>query len=235
PALTGAGEQVRGAAHRLLPTGHDDIGLVELDRPRSVDDGAQAAQAHLVDGVRRDVPRDAGTPCCLPRRVLPGTRLNHLAHDDLVDEVRGDACTLEGPGDRPCAQLGSAQAREATVEPAHRRPCEGQQDDLSLVHGSTISLISPLTSSGTADVAARTSATLTPGARSRSTRPADVTSITARSVITRSTTPRPVSGRVHSGSSLAEPSLATCSIRTTIRCAPWTRSIAPPIPLTMAP
>ncbi len=55
------------------------------------------------------------------------------------------------------------------------------------------------------------------------------------SVMIRCTTAIPVSGRVHSSTILCEPSLATCSIITMTRLAPWTRSIAPPIPLTIFP
>ncbi len=51
----------------------------------------------------------------------------------------------------------------------------------------------------------------------------------------RSTTPRPVSGSEHSETILAVPSLATCSVITSTRRAPATRSIAPPMPLTTLP
>ena len=51
----------------------------------------------------------------------------------------------------------------------------------------------------------------------------------------RSTHARPVSGSVHCSTSLAEPSLATCSMTTMTRAAPLTRSIAPPMPLTILP
>ena len=55
----------------------------------------------------------------------------------------------------------------------------------------------------------------------------------------RSTTPTPVNGNVHSLSNLCEsdPSFprATCSINTTTRFTPATKSIAPPIPLTIFP
>ena len=47
-------------------------------------------------------------------------------------------------------------------------------------------------------VFSRTSASVTPGASSRSTSPSSVTSMTARSVMIRCTTPRPVNGSEHS-------------------------------------
>ena len=51
----------------------------------------------------------------------------------------------------------------------------------------------------------------------------------------RCTTPLPVNGSEHSSTILYAPSLAVCSISTMTRLAPWTRSIAPPIPLTIFP
>ena len=51
----------------------------------------------------------------------------------------------------------------------------------------------------------------------------------------RSTQRIPVSGRVHSSRIFGLPSLAVCSMITTMRRAPATRSIAPPIPLTIFP
>jgi hypothetical protein len=49
------------------------------------------------------------------------------------------------------------------------------------------------------------------------------------------TTRRPVYGREHSSTILYEPSLATCSIKTMTLPAPWTRSMAPPMPLINLP
>ena len=51
----------------------------------------------------------------------------------------------------------------------------------------------------------------------------------------RLTTFAPVSGRSHSLTSFGDPSRATCSVRTTTRGVPATRSIAPPMPLTIFP
>src|SRR5882672_2935032 len=86
-----------------------------------------------------------------------------------------------------------------------------------------------------ASVDFRISSTVTPGARSMSLSPCGVTSITASSVMMRSTTFFPVSGSVHFSSILEVPSFAVCSIVTTTRRAPATRSIAPPMPLTILP
>ena len=51
----------------------------------------------------------------------------------------------------------------------------------------------------------------------------------------RSTQRRPVSGSVHAARIFCSPFRATCSIVTTTRFAPATRSIAPPIPFTIFP
>ena len=55
------------------------------------------------------------------------------------------------------------------------------------------------------------------------------------SVMTRLTTARPVRGKLHSLTIFNMPSLVRCSIITMTRFAPWTRSMAPPIPLTSFP
>ena len=65
--------------------------------------------------------------------------------------------------------------------------------------------------------------------------PRAVTSITAMSVTIRFTHRRPVSGSVHCSRILGVPSFAVCSIVTTTRLAPETRSIAPPMPFTIFP
>ena len=79
------------------------------------------------------------------------------------------------------------------------------------------------------------SATETPGARSRSLKPSGVTSITARLVTIFFTQPTPVSGREQRLRSLESPFLLVCIMATIILSAEATRSIAPPIPLTMTP
>ena len=48
-------------------------------------------------------------------------------------------------------------------------------------------------------------------------------------------TPSPVSGSVHCGMIFGAPVLVVCSISTTTRLTPATRSIAPPMPLTSLP
>ena len=63
--------------------------------------------------------------------------------------------------------------------------------------------------------------------------------MTPKSVMMRSTTPKPVRGKVHWGkilrSSVPSFFLATCSIKMITRLTPATKSIAPPMPLTILP
>src|SRR5262249_55976387 len=84
-------------------------------------------------------------------------------------------------------------------------------------------------------VFATTSSTDTSGAVSIRCRPSAQTSITASSVTIRFTHPTPVSGSVHRSRIFGLPSLAACSIITITLRAPCTRSIAPPMPLTILP
>jgi hypothetical protein len=58
---------------------------------------------------------------------------------------------------------------------------------------------------------------------------------TAISVISKSTTAFPVRGKVQLDNILCSPFLAVCSIVTTTLLAPFTKSIAPPIPFTILP
>src|SRR5438876_648043 len=88
-----------------------------------------------------------------------------------------------------------------------------------------------------ASVLARISSTVTFGAVSMSVMPPPrclSMANTPRSVITRSTTWSPVSGSVQRFSSLGS-SLAVCSMITTTFLTPATRSMAPPMPLTIVP
>ena len=96
---------------------------------------------------------------------------------------------------------------------------------LNLSSGTTIS--APLRCS--------TCSRVTPSASSSTSKPRSVTSSTQRSVITRCTTSLPVSGSVHSRSSLWPPSGVVCSMMTITRRTPETRSIAPPMPFTRLP
>src|SRR6185437_10269062 len=111
----------------------------------------------------------------------------------------------------------------------------GHLEDLSLGQDGIFTSVRSGAILSVGSVFACTSLADTPGASSRSTRPSGVTSRTARSVMIRWTTALPVSGSAHSLSSLGAPFLAAWSMITTTRFARATRSIAPPMPLTILP
>src|SRR5690606_22552891 len=146
--------------------------------------------------------------------VLTGPGRQHLAHDDGVDALRGNAGPFERAGDGEAAELGRRERGQRPFEPSLPGAGSGNDDDVVGVHETT--LRAGARASG-GSVAAITSAMLTPGAVSIRTRPSVVTSITARSVMIRSTTARPVSGRLQASTILGEPSFATCSMRTMTR------------------
>src|SRR5690606_28294629 len=200
------------------------------DHPRRVDDGGQTGQAHRVDRAGGHIPADAGADRGLTGGVLPGPGREHLTHDDRFDVGRRDGGLLERTTDRERPQLRGGERRQLTLQPPLRGAGRGDDDDVA--HDFSFRF-SETDSAGS--VASMTSCTLTPGAVSTSTSPSGVTSMTARSVMMRSTTPLPVSGREHSSTIFAEPSLATCSMRMMTRPAPCTRSMAPPGPLTIFP
>ena len=75
----------------------------------------------------------------------------------------------------------------------------------------------------------------TPGARSSKWNAPPWMSRTASSVTTRFTHPTPVSGRVQAGSNFDSPSRFVCIMATMMRSALATRSMAPPMPLTIFP
>ena len=70
-------------------------------------DSADRGGADLVDRVRRDLDRNARPDRGLPGRRLAYPRLEHLAHDDVLDLVRLEPGPLESGLDRDPAQLRS--------------------------------------------------------------------------------------------------------------------------------
>src|SRR5690606_9008500 len=153
-----------------------------------------------------------------------------LADDDRVDSGRIDGGLLQCALDREGSELRRGEGCELSFQPPLWGAGRGDDDDFA--HESSFSS-SEMISGGS--VASMTCCTLTPGAVSTRMSPASVTSMTARSVMMRCTIALPVSGSEHSFTILAEPSLATCSMRIISRPAPWTKSIAPPGPFTILP
>jgi hypothetical protein len=68
-------------------------------------DGVQPRQAHLVHRGGRDAQGDAALDRRLAGGDLAGAGQDHLAHEDVVDLVAGEAGPLQGGGDGEAAQL----------------------------------------------------------------------------------------------------------------------------------
>ena len=67
---------------------------------------------------------------------LAGAGLQHLAHDHVVDLVRGDAGLLEGALDGDAAEVGAGEVLERAEQPAHRGAGSGDDDG-----GGTVSIM----------------------------------------------------------------------------------------------
>ncbi len=126
-ALAGLREQVRGVRHGLLAAGDDDVELTGADQLVGQGDGVEPGEAHLVDGERGDVHRDAGLDRCLAGRDLPRPGLQHLAHDHVLDLVAADAGPVQRRLDGEAAEIGSGEALQGAEEAAHGRT--GARDD----------------------------------------------------------------------------------------------------------
>ena len=83
-ALARLRQHVWRVGHRLHAARDHDLDLAGTDQLVSQGDGVETAQAHLVDEDRRHGHRDAGLGRGLANRQLPGTGLQHLAHDHVV-------------------------------------------------------------------------------------------------------------------------------------------------------
>jgi hypothetical protein len=106
-ALAALLQQVRGVGHRLHAAGDDDLALTGADELVGHGDRVDARQADLVDRDRRHVHRDAALDRGLAGGDLAAAGLqDHLAHDDVVDLVAGDAGLLQGALDGDAAEVG---------------------------------------------------------------------------------------------------------------------------------
>ena len=70
----------------------------------------------------------------LAGRVLSGSRLQDVAHEDTVDVVGGHTGTLQRRADRDGTELDGAQRSERAAEPAHGGPRCTDDDDVLSVH-----------------------------------------------------------------------------------------------------
>src|SRR5262249_4646589 len=88
-----------------------------------------ARAAHLVDRRRAGGVRKARGPRRLAGRRLPQAGGQHAAHDDLVDVRGSERASGHGRANRRRAELRSCDAREDPEHAAHRRACDGSDDD----------------------------------------------------------------------------------------------------------
>jgi hypothetical protein len=131
-ALASAGEQVGGLRHGLHAAADADLDLAGADRLVQQHGRADAGGADLVDGLRGDLLGDAALDLCLARGDLALPRLEHLAHDHVLDLVGLDAGALERGLDRDAAELGGVEGRQAAAHLADRGA--GGAEDHGLGH-----------------------------------------------------------------------------------------------------
>ena len=134
-AVAGASarQQVGRLGHRLHAAGHDDVGLALLDHLIGQVDGVEPGQAHLVDGGRRHRHRDAAVHRRLAGADLAGAGLEHLAHEDVVDLLAGEAGAHERLLDGEATELRAGEARQGAGQLADRRASASQDHGTSHV------------------------------------------------------------------------------------------------------
>jgi hypothetical protein len=117
----GPGQQVRSLGHRLHPAGHHDVGVAGVDHLVGGVEGVDARQAYLVERHGGDGHRDAA----LGRRLAGGdlalSRLEHLAHDHVVDVVAADPGPFQRRLDGEPAELLGREAGQPTGLLSDRR------------------------------------------------------------------------------------------------------------------
>jgi hypothetical protein len=123
------GQQVGRAGHALHATGHHHVDRAGRQGVVGHDRGLHAAAAHLVDGGRLDGKRQARADRRLARGGLAEAGRQHAAHDDLLDLVARNAGPFDGRLDRRRAQFGGLHSAQGSLETAHRRAGEGDDDD----------------------------------------------------------------------------------------------------------
>ncbi len=161
-------------AHALLAAGDHRVGVTAADRLHRQMHRLQTGAAHFVDGQRRRRKRQPGVQRGLARRILPAAGGQHLAEDHFIDLLRRHAALRQQPLHRRRAQFHRRQRRQRAVKTADRRARRRHDHHFTLLH---IHLPFQKRISGTCSgtisrpaVLATISATLTPGARSRSTK-----------------------------------------------------------------
>ncbi len=132
-AAARAGQQVRGAAHRLHAAGDDDVGGAAAQELVGQADGAHAREADLVDRQGRHAHGQSGGDGGLAGGVLAASGGQDLPEDDLVDEIGADAGAFDRGPDGGAGQVGGGHVGEGAVEPPDGCAGGGEDDDV-VVH-----------------------------------------------------------------------------------------------------
>ena len=117
---TRLGQRIRCHRHILHTACDDDIRIARLNHLRRHVD---AVQTGTTDNVHRDCRGRVGKTClqcCLTRRVLTQSRLQYIAHVDMINLLRLHACSLQSLLDDQCAELHCRRGAEAA---AHLTDC----------------------------------------------------------------------------------------------------------------
>ncbi len=123
-------DQVGGRAHVFHAAGDDDVRVARFYGLGREHDRLEAGPAHLVD---RQGPGFIGDPRVdrgLTGGVLPQTRGEHIAHDDLIDLVRAYARPFHRLCDHQAAETRRGDVLQGPAELADRRPHRADQDNL---------------------------------------------------------------------------------------------------------
>src|SRR5436190_3261613 len=124
-------QQVGGEIHALHPARHDHLGVARPDLRGAEHDRLQPRPADAIDRRRGRRVRESARERGLARRRLAGARLQHLAHQDLVDRrAVTQPGTLQGCPDRDAAQLRGSRGRQRAAELADRRPGGARDEHL---------------------------------------------------------------------------------------------------------
>ena len=121
-------EDVGRVRHRLHAARDDHVVVAGADHLVGDLDGANARGAHLVDGVARNLLREARAHSRLAGGRLAGAALEDLAHDHVLDLVVADVDAVERGADRDRPELGRLVVAQAASELAEGR-ANGRDDD----------------------------------------------------------------------------------------------------------
>jgi len=131
-------QQIGRVRHALHAARNDDAGTARDEQIVAEHRRLHRGAAHLVDGRAADGERQSCLQHRLPRRRLPLTGRQDVAHDRFVDVGGPDARALDGRLDRDGTQFACSQRCEVALEAAHRRARGADDDDRIVQHKSLL-------------------------------------------------------------------------------------------------